>query len=58
MLTTLVTAIAVGRTGEAAAAVSFEADDDGVTVTIGSTQGSKTCRIDDRELVPVIEIND
>ena len=58
MLTTLVTAIAVGKTGEAAAAVSFEADDDGVTVTIESTQGSKTCRIDDRELVPVIEIND
>jgi|GEM_PF-7100229 len=58
MSTTLVTAIAVGKTGEAAADVSFEADDDGVTVTINSSQGTRTCHIDDRELVPVIEIKE
>lgn len=57
MLTTLVTAIVVGKTGEEAAEVSFVSDDDGVTVTIASTQGSRTCRIDDRELVPSIAIN-
>ncbi len=58
MLTTLVTAFAIGKTGGAAADVDFKADDDGVTVTIKSAQGSKTCRIDDRELVPAIELTD
>ncbi len=56
MLTTLVTAIAVGKTGEAAAEVDFDADAEGVTVTVKSAQGTRTCRIDDRELIPAIEI--
>lgn len=58
MSTTLVTAIAVGQTGEAAAESTFEADDDGITVTFDTPQGAQTCRIDDRDMVPVIEIKD
>lgn len=58
MGTTLVSVMAIGQTGQSPATTAIEADSDGITLKINSAVGSASCRIDDRELVPVIGIND
>jgi hypothetical protein len=54
MATTLVTAIGIGATGEKPADIKFEASDHEISVSVSTTQGTVSCRINDDGAVPDI----
>jgi hypothetical protein len=57
MTTTLVTVIALGPTGGEAASATIDSSDDEIMVAIKTTGASATCRINDTESVPGIQVS-